>query len=69
MILGTIALSFSALGILVAGWVISRYKPNARVMAAWNVIVGFITVAGMLSYAFLGCTENEQSFTLNPATR
>lgn len=69
MILGTVALSFSALGILVAGFVISRYRPNARVMAAWNVIVGFVTVAGMLSYAFMGCTDNEQAFTLSSASR
>ncbi|XP_067632743.1 solute carrier organic anion transporter family member 74D-like isoform X2 [Eurosta solidaginis] len=65
MVTGTVALAFSAAGVLLSGFVISRYKPRARYMAAWNVIVGFLTVGGILAYAFIGCPGNEQSVIVN----
>ncbi|KAH8269636.1 hypothetical protein KR018_010960 [Drosophila ironensis] len=65
MITGTVALAFSAVGVLLSGFIISRYKPRARYMAAWNVIVGFLTVAGILAYAFIGCPGNESSVIVN----
>ncbi|XP_050324322.1 solute carrier organic anion transporter family member 4A1-like [Bactrocera neohumeralis] len=65
LVTGTVALAFSAAGILLSGFVISHYKPRARYMAAWNVIVGFLTVAGILAYAFIGCPGNEQSVIVN----
>lgn len=52
---GTVGLVFSAIGVLVSGVIISKYKPRARVLAAWNVAVGAISVLGMLSYMYLGC--------------
>ncbi|XP_005176681.1 solute carrier organic anion transporter family member 74D [Musca domestica] len=65
MVTGTVALAFSAIGVLLSGFVISKYKPSARYMAAWNVIVGFLTVVGIVSYAFIGCPGNEQSVVVN----
>uniref|UniRef100_A0A1A9UYM4 Solute carrier organic anion transporter family member n=1 Tax=Glossina austeni TaxID=7395 RepID=A0A1A9UYM4_GLOAU len=65
LVTGTVALAFSATGVLLSGFVISRYRPRARYMAAWNVIVGFLTVAGCISYAFIGCPGNEQSVIVN----
>lgn len=65
LVTGTIALGFSALGILLSGYVISKFKPKARSMAAWNVLVGFLTVAGMLTYSFIGCPDNEKSVIVN----
>lgn len=65
MVTGTVALAFSAIGVLLSGFVITKYKPRARYMAAWNVIVGFVTVAGIIAYAFIGCPGNEQSVVVN----
>ncbi|KAH8291203.1 hypothetical protein KR054_009739 [Drosophila jambulina] len=65
MVTGTVALAFSAVGVLLSGVIISRYKPRARYMAAWNVIVGFLTMAGILAYAFIGCPGNESSVIVN----
>lgn len=59
LITGTVGLVFSAFGILLSGLVISKYKPKARYLAAWNVMVGAISVMGMISYAFLGCPAND----------
>ncbi|XP_022217786.2 solute carrier organic anion transporter family member 74D [Drosophila obscura] len=65
MVTGTVALAFSAVGVLLSGFIISRYKPRARYMAAWNVICGFLTMAGILTYAFIGCPGNESSVIVN----
>ncbi|XP_023302200.2 solute carrier organic anion transporter family member 74D [Lucilia cuprina] len=65
MVTGTVALAFSAVGVLLSGFIISKYKPRARYMAAWNVVVGFLTVAGIMTYAFIGCPGNEQSVVVN----
>lgn len=62
---GTVALVFSAIGILSSGIVISKCKPKARSLALWNVFVGALSVIGMISYVYLGCAENENSVVLN----
>lgn len=59
------ALAFSAIGILISGVVISKFKPRARYLAAWNVLVGVVSVAGMISYVFLGCDANDHSLVMN----
>lgn len=62
---GTIALVFTALGILISGFVISKFKPSARYMAAWNAFGGFATVCGITAYIYLGCDANDNSIILN----
>ncbi|XP_070501306.1 solute carrier organic anion transporter family member 74D-like [Chironomus tepperi] len=62
---GSVGMVFSAIGILSAGLVITKYKPKARSLALWNVIVGFLAVFGILAYTQLGCVENENSVVLN----
>lgn len=66
LITGSAGLVFSAIGILLSGLVISKCKPRARYMAAWNVLVGAISVMGIVSYAYLGCTENDNRAPLLP---
>lgn len=58
---GTFALVSSAAGLLVAGYVISKYKPSARYLAFWNVIVGVLSVVSVLSFSFMGCEEGQHS--------
>lgn len=65
MATGTVSLVFSAFGILLAGIAITKYKPRARPMAAWNVAINFVTVTGVLSLTQLGCLENEQSIVID----
>ncbi|XP_034947895.1 solute carrier organic anion transporter family member 74D-like [Chelonus insularis] len=59
LVTGTVGLIFSAFGILLSGLIISKYKPRARYLAAWNVMIGAISVMGMISYAFLGCPASD----------
>lgn len=66
LITGTVGLVFSAFGILLSGLIISKYKPKARYLAAWNVMVGAVSVMGMISYAFLGCSANDNQIAVQP---
>ncbi|XP_049762909.1 solute carrier organic anion transporter family member 74D [Schistocerca cancellata] len=59
LVTGTVGLVFSAVGILTSGLVISKFRPRARYLAGWNVIVGIVTVMGMVSYVFLGCDAGD----------
>lgn len=59
------ALAFAAIGILLGGFLVTKFKPSARCMAAWNVIVGILTALGMTWYMFLGCSDNERAFVLD----
>lgn len=52
---GSVALVFTALGVIIAGIVITKFKPSARKLGGWNVVVGFFSALGMLTYIFLGC--------------
>lgn len=58
---GTFALISSAAGILIAGVVITKYKPSARYLAFWNVIVGLLSVLSVLSFSFMGCDEGRNA--------
>ncbi|XP_022915464.1 solute carrier organic anion transporter family member 74D [Onthophagus taurus] len=57
LITGTAGLIFSAIGVLLSGLIISKFKPTARILAAWNVVVGAISVFGIISYVYLDCLD------------
>lgn len=59
LVTGTVGLFFSAVGILLSGMIISKFRPRARYLAGWNVVVGAISVMGMIAYVFLGCPAND----------
>lgn len=64
LVTGTVGLIFTAFGILISGLVISKYKPKARYLAGWNIIVGAVSVVGMISYAFLRCSANDSQIIM-----
>ncbi|XP_026294065.1 solute carrier organic anion transporter family member 74D-like [Frankliniella occidentalis] len=59
LVTGTVGIVFSGIGILLSGLVITKYRPNARQMALWNTFVGLVSAAGIISYIFLGCPDND----------
>ena len=65
LLTGSFGLTASALGILTAGIVITKYQPTARKLTLWNVVIGIISALAVLSFAFMGCSENEHSVKLN----
>ncbi|XP_063233124.1 solute carrier organic anion transporter family member 74D-like [Bacillus rossius redtenbacheri] len=56
---GPFGIMFSALGTLLAGAAISRWRPSARAMAWWNLLVVLVNTAGIASYALLGCRAGD----------
>lgn len=69
LVTGTVALVFSAIGVLLSGVTISKFKPRARYMAGWNVMVGCLTVVGLLSYILLGCPASDNNLVSLDSSR
>lgn len=61
---GSVAFVASAVGLLSAGIVITIFKPRARYLAGWNIVTSIISALGLLTYGFLGCTENNNAMIL-----
>lgn len=57
------------MGIVASGAVISRFKPRARYLAGWNVMVEILEVIGHLSYGFLTCTVDDLHGEMKPDHR
>lgn len=58
---GSFALVASALGILSAGFFITKFKPHGRHLALWNVVVGILSVFCIFSFSFMGCEHSKSS--------
>ncbi|KAG1650301.1 Solute carrier organic anion transporter family member 4C1 [Nymphon striatum] len=58
VISGLATVSLMAVGFLVSGFVIYKFKPSARILSGWNVFLGFVQVASMIALANIGCTQN-----------
>lgn len=56
---GFVGLICSAIGILVSGFLISKFKPKARTLSMWGFMVKVITICGFIVYNQLGCAIND----------
>lgn len=61
LITGTVTLVFAAIGLLVAGIVITIFKPPARYLAMWNIVSSVVSIIGIISYGFFSCTADVNS--------
>nr|XP_018907628.1 PREDICTED: solute carrier organic anion transporter family member 2B1-like [Bemisia tabaci]XP_018907629.1 PREDICTED: solute carrier organic anion transporter family member 2B1-like [Bemisia tabaci] len=59
LVTGVFGLGFSAMGLLVSGIVITKFKPKARYLAGWNVFSATFIACGLFSFSLLGCPSNE----------
>lgn len=66
LITGSVGISFSAMGIIVSGAVMSKFKPRCRYLAAWNVIVEALDAIVHLCYGFLTCSVEDLHGEMNP---
>lgn len=58
LFIGPISLINMVIGLLLSGFIISKFKPSPRPLLAWNVFVGICFVLGQISFIFLGCTDS-----------
>lgn len=63
---GNVTLVTSIIGLLGSGFVISKFRPSARALALWNIIVSIIFILCIFSYTMLGCQANDHSTIINP---
>ena len=52
---GTIGIVFMCVGFLMSGFFISRYRPRAWVLAAWDLFTGTVFMTSLIIFAFVGC--------------
>lgn len=64
---GSFGLVASAIGILSAGYVITKFQPQGKSLARWNVIVGVLTVAAIFSFSFMGCQHSKDAVVIDDA--
>lgn len=57
IIVGPFSLTGMVLGLLISGLVISKYKPAPSKLLMWNVIIGFLSIMGQVSYLFIYCGD------------
>ena len=50
--IGTIS---KAIGLLLSGWAISRWKFSARFLSGWNVILGLMYFTSLIVFSNVGC--------------
>lgn len=56
---GPLTMIGMAIGILLSGYVISKYKPRSSYVFFWSIIVGLVAVFSTLIYTQLGCGSND----------
>lgn len=65
---GSFGLVASAIGILSAGYFITKFKPSGRALSRWNVIVGVLSVMCIFSFSFMGCQHSKNAVVIDDAT-
>jgi hypothetical protein len=56
----------TAAGLIVSALFISKFKPDARKVAGWNVFVEFLDCFGFLLLIFIGCETFKLQGTPQP---
>ena len=51
----------SVVGILISGWILGRFKFRARLVSAWNVLIGVAGVGFFIAMSFVACPQLEIS--------
>lgn len=61
-VLGLVGIFSQATGMLISGFLISRFRFSARKLAAWNVVTAFLYVAVKISFTQIGCDVGKIAF-------
>jgi len=48
-----------AIGLLLSGWLIGKFKFSARTLAAWNVFLGALFFSCLIIFAMVGCSTSQ----------
>lgn len=63
-----VGIVFQAAGFLGSGIIISKWKPRARILAGWNVMIAFLHVGTMIIFTQIGCNPGKIEFGTNTVT-
>ena len=59
---GIVSILFQAAGLLISGYLISKFQPSARKLAGWNVFLGFLYVLVKITFTQMGCDTGEIAY-------
>ncbi len=62
IISGGVGILFQSTGMMLSGFMISKFQPSARKLAGWNVIIAFTSVAVIVSFTQIGCNVGTIDF-------
>lgn len=65
LVTGAVTIVFAALGVLLSGGVLTKYKPRSKYLTGWNAVVSLLSTMGILSYIFIGCPDADASTMLD----
>ena len=43
------------MGLLLSGFIVSKFKPSARLISGYNVVLGLVYFSTLLIFSMLGC--------------
>jgi hypothetical protein len=59
---GIVSILFQSIGLILSGFLISKFQPSARKLAGWNVFIGFMYVIVKASFTQMGCDQGDIFF-------
>ena len=62
---GSVGTLSKAIGLLLSGFVVSKFKPSARFLAGYNVVLGFFYFVVLIIFSLLGCPTSTVYGTWN----
>eukprot|EP00092_Neocalanus_flemingeri_P037475 GFUD01040807.1.p1 GENE.GFUD01040807.1~~GFUD01040807.1.p1 ORF type:complete len:723 (+),score=131.38 GFUD01040807.1:150-2318(+) len=63
-IAGSAGTAAKAIGLLLSGWIVGKFKFSARTLSAWNVILGFCYFGCLIVFSIVGCPTSQMYGTM-----
>jgi len=62
---GSAGTAAKAIGLIISGYIVGRFKFSARVLSAWNVILGFFYFGVLIIFSIVGCPTSDMYGTIS----
>ena len=62
---GMIGTVSKAIGLLISGWAIQKWRFSARLLSGWNVVLGILTFTSMIVFSNVGCPSTTLPINTN----
>jgi len=63
-IAGSAGTAAKAIGLIVSGWIVGKFKFSARTLSAWNVVLGVFYFSVLIIFSIVGCATSDMYGTM-----